>query len=72
MRGRIIRSSNGWIFVQLDKNNQICDLFTYDKSRPKEERIRERIRGRLFDMFHGRPLYTAWNDIVEEVSKDEK
>ena len=72
MRGRIIKTSTkDWIFVQLDKNGQICDFFRFDRSKPKEERIGERIRGELFNTYKGRPLYTAWNDLVDEVTKED-
>lgn len=72
MRGKVIKTSakNG-VFVQIDKNNQVCDLFVYDKSLPKENRVRQRIRGSLFDTFKGRPLYTAWGDLVTTITKEE-
>jgi hypothetical protein len=70
MRGKVIKTSAKNVFVQLDKNNQICDLFVYDKSQEKDARIKERIRGKVFDTFHGRPLYTAWNELIEFLNKD--
>jgi hypothetical protein len=72
MRGKIIKTSAklGY-FVQLDKNNQVCDIYTFDRSLPKEERVRDRVRGYLFDTFKGRPLYTAWNDLVDTLTSKE-
>jgi hypothetical protein len=71
MRGKVIKlSAKHGIFIQLDKNNQICDLFHYDRTFPKEERVRERIRGLIFDLFHGQPLYTAWKNVIEFASQN--
>ena len=72
MRGKVIkRSAKLGVYVQIDKNNQICDLYNFDRSFPKEERIRERIRGKVYDMFKGRPLYTAWTELVEILTRKE-
>ena len=71
MRGKIIKTSaKTGVYVQIDKNSQICDFYFYDKSFPKEERIRERIRGWLYDEFKGRPLYTAWNELVTKITSE--
>jgi hypothetical protein len=72
IRGKIIKTSAKMgYYIQLDKNNQICDIFRFDRNYPKEERIRERIRGYVFDMYKGQPLYTAWNSLVECLTSKE-
>lgn len=69
LRGKVIKTSAQFgVFVQLDKNNQICDMFQFDRSLPKEERIGERVRGSIFDKYHGRPLYSNWKDLVSDLT----
>ena len=71
MKGKIIKTSAKLgVFVQVDKNSQICDLYRYDMNFLKEERVRERIRGKLYDTYKGRPLYNNWNNLIEDVIKD--
>ena len=71
MKGKVIKTSkSSGIFVQVDKNSQICDLYEYDRSLPKDERIRSRIRGWIYDKYKGQPLYSAWNNIVEDVTDE--
>ena len=68
MVGKVIKiNSSDGVFVQIDKNSQICDLYQYNRTLPKEERIGARIRGKVFDEFKGQPLYTAWNNLIETV-----
>lgn len=72
MRGQVIKTSAKMgYYVQIDKNNQICDLYRFDRTYPKDERIRERVRGRVYDMFKGRPLYPAWNDLLNLLTSKE-
>lgn len=69
LRGKVIKTSAQFgIFIQLDKNKQICDMFQFDRSLPKEERIGERVRGGIFDKYHGRPLYSNWNDLIADLT----
>lgn len=68
MKGKIIKTSAKLgVFVQVDKNSQICDLYKYDMNFPKEERVRERIRGKLYDKYKGRPLYSNWNELIQDI-----
>ena len=70
MTGKVIKTSAKFgIFVQVDKNSQICDFYQYDRNFQKEDRIRERIRGWIFDKYKGRPLYSAWKDLVDDITK---
>ena len=69
LRGRVIyQSKKGGVFVQMDKNFQVCDLLGFDKTKPFEERIGSRIYPDLLNTFRGRPLYLAWNELIEEIS----
>ena len=71
MVGKVIKTSAKFgVFVQVDKNSQICDFFQYDRTYPKEERIRGRIRGWIFDKYKGQPLYSSWNDLVNDITKN--
>ena len=70
MVGKVIKTSAKFgVFVQVDKNSQICDFYQYDRTYPKEERIRNRIRGRIFDRYKGQPLYSAWKNLVDDITK---
>ena len=54
------------LFFQTDKNNQVCDIFTSIKG----EGITNRVRGRIFDTFKGRPysrnLISSIYDFINE------
>lgn len=73
LKGKIIKTSaKTGLFIQIDKNGQICDIYRYDRSFPKEERIRERVRGLIFDLFKGQPLYSAWKNLIAFANRKEE
>lgn len=73
LRGKVVKTSaKSGIFIQLDKNNQICDMFIFDRDFPKEDRIGERFRGPIFDKFHGRPLYSNWQELLKDLTEKTK
>lgn len=73
MKGKVIKTSaKKGMFVQVDKNSQVCDIYKYDMNFPKEERIRERVRGYLFDTYKGRPLYNNWESLINDVIEYER
>lgn len=69
LRGRVIyQSKKKGVFIQMDKNYQVCDLLSFDRTKPFEERVGSRIYPDLLNIFRGRPLYTAWNGLIEEIN----
>ena len=68
MKGKVIYQKNGGIFVQMDKNYQVCDLRSFDKKSPFNERIGKRVYPEILNTFKGRPLYTAWNGLIAAIS----
>lgn len=74
MKGKVIYQKNGAIFVQVDKNFQICDFRSFDKKKSYTERIGTRIPegSSLLNTFKGRPLYTAWNSLIEVLTSNER
>ena len=72
MRGKVIYSKVlGDCFVQIDKNNQVCDVRSFDKTKPFAERIGERMHSSLLNTFRGRPLRTSFTAIVESIKSME-
>lgn len=67
MRGKVIYCNKKAAFVQIDKNNQICSLYDFDKKKEFKDRIGERILPQVMNVFRGRPLYTNWADLIEAV-----
>ena len=68
MRGKVIYNKNlGDCFVQIDKNNQVCDIRTFDKTKPYAERIGERVHSDVLNTFRGRPLRSNFLAIVDEI-----
>jgi hypothetical protein len=67
-KGKVIyQDKKKAVFVQMDKNFQICDLLDFDKKKPFEQRIGSRVYPDLLNTFRGRPLYTAWPDLIEAI-----
>lgn len=66
MRGKKIYANNKSVFVQIDKNNQVCQLWDGD----------DRVYPEVMNIFRGRPLYTAWNELknilVNKMSNETK
>ena len=70
MKGKVIyQSKKKAVFVQMDKNFQICDLLDFNKKKPFAERIGSRVYPDLLNTFRGRPLYTAWPTLIEAINK---
>lgn len=70
MKGKVIyQSKQKAVFVQMDKNFQVCDLLAFDKKKPYAERIGARVYPDLLNTFRGRPLYTAWPDLIVAIGK---
>lgn len=68
MKGKVIyQGKNKAVFVQMDKNFQICDLLDFNKKKPFEQRIGSRVYPDLLNTFRGRPLYTAWPHLLEAI-----
>ena len=65
-KGRVIYSKKQSVFVQMDKNFQICDLLSFDK-----KKLGDRVYPDILNMFRGRPLYTAWLPLIEAIKKKE-
>ena len=65
LKGRVIyQSKAGGVFVQIDKNFQICDFLSFDKTKPFEERIGQRVHPELLNTFRGRPLRLVWSSLI--------
>ena len=69
MKGKVIYQKQKAVFVQMDKNFQVCDLLAFDKKKPYAERIGARVYPDLLNTFRGRPLYTAWPYLIEAINK---
>ena len=70
MKGRIIyQGKKKAVFIQMDKNYQVCDLLDFNKKKPFEQRIGSRVYPDLLNTFRGRPLYTAWKDLIEAINQ---
>ena len=73
MKGRVIyQGKKKAVFVQMDKNFQICDLRDFNKKKPFEQRIGSRVYPDLLNTFRGRPLYTAWPSLIEAINQKTK
>lgn len=61
MNGKVIFGKPS-VFVQVDKNKQICDLLSYEN-----KETGKRIYPGILNDFRGRPLFTAWNELIEKI-----
>ena len=62
MRGKkIYTQDKRSIFVQIDKNNQICNLWDGE----------DRVYPEIMNEFRGRPLYTAWNELKARINEQQ-
>jgi hypothetical protein len=70
MYGKIIFvNKEKGVFVQRDKNLQVCNLYNFDR---KTKKIGERVYPEILNVYRGRPLYTAWNGLLEAIKEAEK
>lgn len=73
MRGRkIYRNKRETCFVQVDKNNQICELYSYNPKLGYNERIGAPIERQILSDFRGQPLVLAWDNLIVALAKDEE
>lgn len=72
LRGKVIKAFPMSYFVQINKMNEICNIFLFDKSQEKENRIGAPVKGKIFEKYSGRPLYTAWNELISDLQKLEQ
>lgn len=73
MRGRkIYRNRKETCFVQVDKNNQVCELYSYNPKLGYNERIGELIERQILSDFRGQPLVLAWDNLITALQKEEE
>lgn len=73
MRGRkIYRNKRETCFVQVDKNNQVCELYDYNPRLGYNERIGEPIERQILSDFRGQPLVLAWDNLIVALQKEEE
>lgn len=70
MVGKVVfKNRKEGVFVQRDKNFQVCDLLSFDR---KKKVIGNRVYPDLLNIFRGQPLYTAWNSLLEAIKQKEE
>lgn len=57
------------VFVQVDKNNQICDLLSFDRKKTFPDRIGSRIYPDVLNTFRGRPIHISWLNLIDVITK---
>lgn len=73
MKGRkICRNKKETCFVQVDKNNQVCELYDYNPRLGYNERIGEPIERQILSDFRGQPLVLAWDNLIVALQKEEE
>lgn len=73
MRGRkIYRNKKETCFVQVDKNNQVCEIYLYNPKLGYNERIGEPIERQILSDFRGQPLVLAWDNLIIALQKEEE
>lgn len=73
MRGRkIYRNKKVTCFVQVDKNNQVCELYDYNPRLGYDERIGAPIERQILSDFRGQPLVLAWDNLIEALQLEEE
>ena len=73
MRGRkIYRNKKETCFVQVDKNNQVCELYSYNPKLGYNERIGEPIERTILSDFRGQPLVLCWDNLIIKLQKEEE
>lgn len=73
MRGRkIYRNKRETCFVQVDKNNQICELYDYNPKLGYDQRIGAPIERQILSDFRGQPLVLAWDNLIIALQKEEE
>ena len=58
--------------MQVDKNNQICELYSYNPKLGYNERIGAPIERQILSDFRGQPLVLAWDNLIVALAKDEE
>lgn len=73
MRGRkIYRNRKETCFVQVDKNNQVCELYDYNPKLGYDQRIGAPIERQILSDFRGQPLVLAWDNLITTLQKEEE
>lgn len=73
MRGRkIYRNRKETCFVQVDKNNQVCELYDYNPKLGYDQRIGAPIERQILSDFRGQPLVLAWDNLITALQKEEE
>ena len=73
MRGRkIYRNKKVTCFVQVDKNNQVCELYDYNPKLGYDERIGAPIERQILSDFRGQPLVLAWDNLIAALQLEEE
>lgn len=73
MRGRkIYRNRKETGFVQVDKNNQVCELYDYNPKLGYDQRIGAPIERQILSDFRGQPLVLAWDNLITALQKEEE
>lgn len=73
MKGRkIYRNKKETCFVQVDKNNQVCELYDYNPRLGYNERIGAPIERQILSDFRGQPLVLAWDNLIVALQKEEE
>lgn len=73
MRGRkIYRNKRETCFVQVDKNNQVCELYDYNPKLGYDQRIGAPIERQILSDFRGQPLVLAWDNLIISLQKEEE
>lgn len=73
MRGRkIYRNRKETCFVQVDKNNQVCELYDYNPKLGYDQRIGTPIERQILSDFRGQPLVLAWDNLITALQKEEE
>lgn len=69
MKGKVLYAKIP-IFIQIDKNGQVCDFLEYNKK--AEQKVGKRIYPEILSEFRGQPLYTAWTKLIERFNYEEE
>ena len=73
MRGRkIYRNKKVTCFVQVDRNNQVCELYGYNPKLGYDERIGAPIERQILSDFRGQPLVLAWDNLIAALQLEEE
>lgn len=58
--------------MQVDKNNQVCELYNYNPKLSYDQRIGEPIERQILSDFRGQPLILCWDNLITVLQKEEE